>query len=438
MPTIVKMPKLGLTMTEGTIIKWYVNEGDRIEKGVPLLEIQTDKVNMEEESPASGIVAKIIEPEGSNVAVTKPIAVIIREDEEIPNIEDIIGETEGDIGRQDSGTDKSQEDIESNSREIEGATDKDKKPLEKIKATPAARRLARERDIDLSLVTPSGPDGRILEKDVRNFINNRKMRVSPLAEKIAGAKGIDLSKIDKPRDERIMKDDLERAYTGEIIPIKGMRKVIAQKMVLSKNIAPHYYVSINVDMTEIVRLKNQMAELGLETPPSYTDILIKVTATALKKHPIINSTISDDKIIINERINVGLAVSLDEGLIVPVIKDADKKTISEIALESKQLVDRAKTGKLLPDEYTGGTFTISNLGMFGVDNFTAIINQPENAILAVGRIVKKPVVVNDQICIRSIVNLTLSSDHRAIDGAEAARFLGTIKNILENPILLLC
>jgi pyruvate dehydrogenase E2 component (dihydrolipoamide acetyltransferase) len=438
MPTIVKMPKLGLTMTEGTIIKWYVNEGDRIEKGVPLLEIQTDKVNMEEESPASGIVAKIVEPEGSNVAVTKPIAVIIREDEEIPNIEDIIGETEGDIGRQDSGTDKSQEDIESNSREIEGATDKDKKPLEKIKATPAARRLARERDIDLSLVTPSGPDGRILEKDVRNFINNRKMRVSPLAEKIAGAKGIDLSKIDKPRDERIMKDDLERAYTGEIIPIKGMRKVIAQKMVLSKNIAPHYYVSINVDMTEIVRLKSQMAELGLETPPSYTDILIKVTATALKKHPIINSTISDDKIIINERINVGLAVSLDEGLIVPVIKDADKKTISEIALESKQLVDRAKTGKLLPDEYTGGTFTISNLGMFGVDNFTAIINQPENAILAVGRIVKKPVVVNDQICIRSIVNLTLSSDHRAIDGAEAARFLGTIKNILENPILLLC
>jgi pyruvate dehydrogenase E2 component (dihydrolipoamide acetyltransferase) len=434
MATIVKMPKLGTTMTEGTIVKWLKKEGEPVEKGEIYVEIQTDKVNIEDEAERSGILRKIIAKEGETVKVGEPIAIIADAHEELPDLE--------------IADDKSPEKQEESSQVImqqEDRTEDEKETIPgKIKASPAAKRVARENQIDLSKVTPSGPNGRIVEKDVLAYIQENKVRATPVAKKIAMEKQIDLKSLQKSPVERITKADLEEQMMMQeeesTIPVIGMRKIIAESMTYSKKVAPHIYLSLEVDMSKVIDIREKLIPLvqdKYDVKLSYNHILIKAVATALRLNPLVNSSFIEEKIILKQNINIGLAVALEDGLIVPVIKDADKKGLGIIAKETAELILKAKNKKLLPDEYQGGTFTITNLGMFDIENFCAIINQPETAILAVGKIMKKPVVVDDEITIRPMMNLTLSCDHRAIDGAVGAKFLQNLKEILEEPMNLL-
>lgn len=434
MATIVKMPKLGTTMTEGTIVKWLKKEGEPVEKGEIYVEIQTDKVNIEDEAERSGILRKIIAKEGETVKVGEPIAIIADAHEELPDLE--------------IADDKSPEKQEESSQVImqqEDRTEDEKETIPgKIKASPAAKRVARENQIDLSKVTPSGPNGRIVEKDVLAYIQENKVRATPVAKKIAMEKQIDLKSLQKSPVERITKADLEEQMMMQeeesTIPVIGMRKIIAESMTYSKKVAPHIYLSLEVDMSKVIDIREKLITLvqdKYDVKLSYNHILIKAVATALRLNPLVNSSFIEEKIILKQNINIGLAVALEDGLIVPVIKDADKKGLGIIAKETAELILKAKNKKLLPDEYQGGTFTITNLGMFDIENFCAIINQPETAILAVGKIMKKPVVVDDEITIRPMMNLTLSCDHRAIDGAVGAKFLQNLKEILEEPMNLL-
>ena len=431
----VKMPKLGTTMTEGTIIRWIKKEGERVEKGEPLLEIQTDKVNLEEECPESGILKKIVYLEGQVVEVGKTIAIITKE-----------GEEYNDVGKPEEIMEKKQE----VTGEIRGDTEEKKNAeseTEKVKASPAAKRVARENNIDLKDVNPTGPDGRIVEKDVINYIN--KTKVTPVAKKIAEEKGIDLSTITKQEGMRITKEDVLSKIKENLtleenikrIPLSGPRKIIAEKMKKSKIEAPHFYLTLSVDMTNAIKLKEELSvkiEKLTGVKLSLNDIIIKSAARALKEYQMLNSSIENEFIIVKEDINIGLAVALEEGLVVPVIRNADKKGLSEISKESSELIIKARSGKLLPDDYQGGTFTISNLGMFGIEEFKAVINLPESAILAVGKIVKTPVVdENDELKVKPIMKLTLSCDHRIIDGALGAKFLNRIKELLENPVEML-
>ncbi len=377
---------------------------------------------------------KIIAKEGETVKVGEPIAIIADAHEELPDLE--------------IADDKSPEKQEESSQVImqqEDRTEDEKETIPgKIKASPAAKRVARENQIDLSKVTPSGPNGRIVEKDVLAYIQENKVRATPVAKKIAMEKQIDLKSLQKSPVERITKADLEEQMMMQeeesTIPVIGMRKIIAESMTYSKKVAPHIYLSLEVDMSKVIDIREKLIPLvqdKYDVKLSYNHILIKAVATALRLNPLVNSSFTEEKIILKQNINIGLAVALEDGLIVPVIKDADKKGLGIIAKETAELILKAKNKKLLPDEYQGGTFTITNLGMFDIENFCAIINQPETAILAVGKIMKKPVVVDDEITIRPMMNLTLSCDHRAIDGAVGAKFLQNLKEILEEPMNLL-
>ncbi|HHY42489.1 MAG TPA: 2-oxo acid dehydrogenase subunit E2 [Thermoanaerobacterales bacterium] len=436
MATIVKMPKLGTTMTEGTIIKWLKSEGDPVKKGEIYVEIQTDKVNIEDEAETSGVLRKIIAKEGETVKVGDPIAIIAEEDEELP-----------DLGIADNISTQNQEKSPQVFQQ-EDKTEAVKQTIsDKIKASPAAKRVARENQIDLSKVTPSGPNGRIVERDVLSYIQEHKVKATPVAKKIAIERQVDLKAIQKSPGQRITKQDLEDQIIQDVdnavdntIPVIGMRKIIADSMTYSKKVAPHIYLSLEVDMSKVIDLRERLIPLVQaqhDVKLSYNHILIKAAATALRLNPLINSSFTEEKIILKQHINIGLAVALEDGLIVPVIKDADKKGLAFIAKETEELIQKAKSKKLLPDEYHGGTFTITNLGMFDIESFCAIINQPEAAILAVGKIIKKPVVIDEEITIRPMMNLTLSCDHRVIDGAVGAKFLQNLKQILEEPINML-
>jgi pyruvate dehydrogenase E2 component (dihydrolipoamide acetyltransferase) len=372
--TKVVMPKLSLTMKTGTIVQWYKKEGENVEKGEPLVEVLSEKVTYDIEAPSSGILRKIFAAEGAEVPIDTTIALITLPEEEIPEVIEP----------------RKVETVTAAGEEISVSKEKVERVL--IAASPAAKRLAREHGIDLTQIVGTGPEGRIVEKDVERFIEER-MRLAPKVK--------------------------------EVIPLTGVRKTVAERVSLSFRTAPHSTISMEVDMTAASKLREK-------TQFSYTEILVKTVAEALKKHPILNSTLEDDKIKIFENINIGVAVATEKGLIVPVVHDADKKTLPEVASEVKELVEKAREGKLEKENVSGGTFTITNLGMYGVDVFTPIINPPETAILGVGRIMEKPVVVNGEIKIKPIMILSLSYDHRVIDGAPAAQFLKTIKELLES------
>nr|MDW8081083.1 dihydrolipoamide acetyltransferase family protein [Candidatus Calescibacterium sp.] len=400
------MPKLGLTMEEGVINKWLVKEGDRVEKGDPLFEVATDKVNMEVESPASGVVLKILYPEGATVPITEVVAYIGEVGEEIP--------TPG----------KKAEEVriaeEPAQREVvrEEVTQE-----ERIKASPLARRLAQEYGIDLATVKGTGPGGRIVKEDVeraRQALEKARKAV-PVAEKV--------EKVEAPKE-----------VPQEVVPLSRMRRIIAERMQESMRTKPHFFIFQEVLAEELVRMRERLLPLvekqtGLRV--SYTDILVKMVAKALERYPLLNASFTDAGIVFHENVNVGVAVALEDGLIVPVIKEVQKKSIAQITVELHELVERAKSGKLTPEDISGGTFTISNLGMFGVDAFTAIINPPESAILACGAIKKRPVFDGKEIVPLAVMELTLSCDHRIVDGALAAQFMQFLKTLLEEPFALM-
>jgi pyruvate dehydrogenase E2 component (dihydrolipoamide acetyltransferase) len=391
MATTVIMPKLGLTMTEGTIERWLKQEGDRVEKGEPLVEIITEKINFQYESPASGILRKILHHEGETVPVTTPIAIIAEEGEAVAEVEMVKPEVPVEIPLPAA--------VQRESRE----------PSKRIFASPIARKMAQEKGIDLSSIKGSGPMGRII-----------KMDVFKAAEKVL-----------PPPTQR---------PTEKLIPLKGIRRVIAKRMTESFQNIPHFYLSLEIDMTSCLLLHEQLreeVERCTKLRLTLTDILVKVTASALKNHPIINSRIEGDQIHLIEEINIGVAIALEDGLIVPVIHHADQKSLTEIASTLRDLTQKAKEGKLSLEDVGGGTFTLSNMGMLGIDKFNAIINPPECSILGVGRTVEKPVFHGGEIKVRPMAWFSLSSDHRIVDGATSALFLNHIKKLVENPHLLL-
>lgn len=405
----VIMPKLGLTMEEGVINRWMVKEGDRVERGDILFEVATDKVNMEVESPASGVVLKILYPDGTAVPITQTVAYIGEVGEEITEEK----EKEPQLMEQEA-----QAQIEETKPTIQEEKE------ERIKASPLARKLASEYGIDLSTIQGSGPSGRIVKEDVERERKRRKEMVAKAPEKEAPL---------PPLVEAF-------AESEKRVPISRMRKIIAQRLTESYQTKPHFFVRQEIVAEELIRVRERLLPLvekqtGLRV--SYTDLLVKLVAKALEKYPLLNAFMVGEEIVFNSSINIGIAVALEEGLVVPVVKNVKEKGLAQITRELHDLAERAKSGKLTPEEVSGGTFTISNLGMFGIDSFTAIINPPESAILACGTIKKKPVVKNDQVVVSSLMELTLSCDHRLIDGALAAQFMQHLKSLLEEPLALI-
>ncbi len=367
------MPRLSLTMKTGTVVQWFKKEGEVVQKGEPLVEVLSEKVTYDVEAPESGVLRRIVASEGSEVPVDKVIGILAAADEDI---------TEAEVSAPPAPT----LEIE----EVPAPVPKLDEIGDRIPASPAAKRLAKELGVDLKQVKNTVPEGRIVEDDVRRF-----------AEQTAST----------PR-------------VRETIPLTGIRKTTAERLALSARTAPHSTIVMEVDMTNAARFRQ-------ETQFSYTEMLIKAVAKALLDHRLLNATLEDNQIKVLEDVNVGVAVTTESGLVVPVVRNADKKSLSEISSVLKELVQRARQGKLTREDVTSGTFTITNLGMYDVDVFFPIINPPETAILGVGRVVEKPATVNGQVAIRSLMQLSLTYDHRIVDGAPAAKFLRTVKQILE-------
>jgi pyruvate dehydrogenase E2 component (dihydrolipoamide acetyltransferase) len=379
MATEVIMPKLGMTMEEGTIVRWLREEGDQVEKGEPILEIETDKVVMEVEAPASGTLAGISAGPDEVVPVTEVIAYILEPGEKLEGV-----------------AKPPVKEAAPPPKERVAVTPRAPTPEEKIAVTPRARRLAREHEVDLAQVQGSGPGGRIVEADVLAFIEKRE----------------------------VAKPSVEAIKVKERVPLRGRRKTIAERMLESARTAPHIALTVEVDMSEAERTRGDC---------SFTALFVQAVARALRQHPMVNASLQGDEIILYDEVNVGVAAETKEGLLVPVVKGANAKDLVEIDAEIKSLAQSASEGTLTLEEVSGGTFTVSNLGMFGVEEFQALINPPQSAILAIGAIVEKPVVRDGQVVIRPMVKMTLSADHRVLDGAAAAEFLQNVKSNLERP-----
>jgi len=448
MAEYIIMPKLGFNMDKGTLVKWRKKEGDLVKEQEVIFEVETDKTVMEVEAQTSGILRKILVAEGEEVSVTLPIAITGDKDEDVSKMIDEayqrLGKTEV-VEKEESEESKVDRDVSAvikESQELEPK--KEKEEFKKI--SPRAQRKAKELGVEVQLVEGSGPGGVVIEKDVISYYQNHRVKVSPVAQKIAERAGINLQSIKGTGvGGRIMKKDVQEvlAKTAEIdkveekIPYTGMRKIIGDRLSQSKFTAPHIYFTTSVDMSEVKRLLKRFNQ-DIEKRITINDFLVFIVARALDEQPNINCSLVGEEIIYHKDINIGVAVALEEGLIVPVVKNANKKSLSALSKETKKLIKLALERKLMPDDYKGGTFTVSNLGMYGIENFTAIINPPEAAILAVGGIKKVPTVVTEEegvekIEIRSLMKITLSVDHRLIDGVMAAKFLKQIRYRLEFP-----
>ncbi|MBI6874708.1 dihydrolipoamide acetyltransferase family protein [Clostridium aciditolerans] len=434
MAKVVVMPKLGLTMKEGTLVTWNKKEGDEIKVGEVLFEISTDKLSNDFESSDEGIVRKLLVNEGDVVECLKPVAIIGSADEDISSLlNDSLSNSES---VEQSGSKLPEKELE----EVNGEGRKQGR----IKASPAAKKVALENNIDITLVEGTGPQGRITIEDVEKYIESSKNKVkaSPMASKIAKELNVDLSEIEK--DGRIMKEDIvslckcnktsEDTYVEKRVPMSQMRKVIASRMHESWVTSPTVTYDIKVDMTNLKRFKDALKDVCKVT---YTDLLVKIVSKVLLQYPLLNCSVDGNELILRNFVNMGIAVALDEGLVVPVIKCADQKGLEEISTTIKELADKAKKNALKPDEITGGTFTITNLGMYGIEYFSPIINQPEVAILGVNKITETPIAKNGEIVIKPLMNLSLTADHRAVDGSVAAQFLSKLKGFIEKPEMLI-
>ncbi len=388
----VVMPKFGLTMTEGTIQQWFKSEGDPIKTGEALFEVETEKVLYEVEAPADGTVAKLLYALEAVVGVGLPIAIIAEAGEDIAEIAAQYAAAAAPAAAAATAT-------EPVPVAASAAPPAPKEKRGRVPVTPAARKLAKEHSIDLALMTGTGPRGRITREDVQKIIDSGG-QVAPSAAAPAAA---------------------------EDIPLRGMRKVIAERMHQSLQGSAQLTISTEVDVTQLIDRRQEVRQAFNVT---YTDFIVQACAHALRQHPRMNAHLEGDIIRANNAIHVGLAVALDEGLIVPVVRDADKKSLKDIAAEAKTLAEKARASQLKLEEVSGGTFTVSNLGMYGVDAFTPIINTPQSGILGVGRIVEKPVIHRGEVTRRSMMVLSLTFDHRVIDGAPAGAFLQTVADLL--------
>lgn len=434
MADFIRMPKLGLTMTEGTIADWRKAEGDTISSGEIIFDVETDKIVKEFEATASGVLRKIIVSEGT-VDVLEPIAIIGTADEDISALLAQL-DTEGEAPAQTQPKEE---------EKVKGDTPKTMHDG-RIKASPRAKKVALEFNVDITAVEGTGPQGAITEKDIMDFVEKSKetsRKISPTPAVVAEGLEVDSSKTAK--DSRIMKKDNYKFKFDEDLfkfadpqdyreHMSLMRQIIAKRMSESQHIASTVNYNQRVDAAAMQRLREELKSVK---KISYTDIIVKILSKVLLEFPLLNSSLIEDEIVLRNYANIGIAVSLPEGLIVPVVKYANVKSLLDISKEIKDLAEKAKNNELKSDDVTGGTFTITNIGMFGMESFTPIINQPEVAILGINTIQDTPMVVDGQVVIKPMMNLSLTADHRVVDGAIAAQFVARLKEYIEKPGLLL-
>ncbi len=413
MASPVTMPKLGLTMNSGTVSRWGAREGEPVRKGNLLVVIATDKLTFDVEAQEDGVLLRVLVPEGGEAPVGAVIAYIGAEGEVLPDVAPSPAHAPAVAAAPAGGF---------------------------VRATPLARKIARERGLDLAMIEGTGPNGRLLRRDVEAA---ERVKASPVAARMAADLGVDLA---SARSEgRVMKEDVLRAATarpsaGDVeVPLTAMRRVIAERMSLSSSIIPSVTYNVDADFTELSaareRLSEGAARAGVKI--SFNHLLMKICAAALAEFPMANSSFGADSITMHRDVNIGLAVSVEGGLLVPNVKSAQDKGLLQIARETEELVNRAREGTLPLDAVQGGTFTITNLGMFGTGSFTPVINPPEACILGLNAVADRPVAIGGQVVVRPMTTLSLSADHRILDGAEAARFLARIRELVENPWLLL-
>ncbi len=448
----VLMPKLGLVMKKGKIIKWYKQPGDPVREGEPLFQISTEKVTIDVEAKATGYLRIIYAQPGAVVPVAGIVGLMGEKDEPLPDIKPPVYE----IDKKGMDLPAARNDAEAGLKAGPAET----LPGSEVKASPAAKRLAKEKGIDLARVRGTGPGGRITESDIMNFkpeeVKSRPTEAPPLpatpyAKKLAQEHGIEMQQVTQSTgDRKIYAQDVINLYQSSaapaqaggdaqstLLPLTDIRNAVAERMSYSARTVAPVTLGMEVVAEELLKLKNAMALTYPSDKVTINDILVKLVAMALRKHPLANASLEENGIRVYHVVNMGIGVAIEGGLIVPAITDADRKSIVQISRESKDLIERAKTGRLTFEELSRGTFTLTNLGAFGIDMFTPIINPPQSATLGIGRILKKPMVIDDRIEVASAMVLSLTFDHRIIDGAPAAQCLLTIKQYIENPYIVL-
>lgn len=400
----VIMPKLGMAMKEGKVLKWQCKEGDRVEEGDIVAEIETEKITYQIEAPLSGILARILVEEGKTAGVGEVIGIMVEEGESL-EVSALPPAPRKVSVREEKAVAAAETRVEAPSVSSKGP---------RIRITPVARRIAREKGLDVSLIKGTGPDGRITREDV-----------------LAAAEGAGKRKVsgkEAPQEPGV--------GLGATIPLTRMREIIAERLTASSRDVPHVYFSCEIDGTGMTQFRESLSkaiESTKGTSPSFSDIIVKSVAATIEKYPRFNASLEGQTIRIHEEVNIGLAVALEDGLVVPVIRRVNEMPIGEIARARIEMIDKARKKKLTLDDLSGGTFTVSNLGQFDIDSFTSIINPPETAILSVARMKERPVAIEGELAIRPIVNLGLSVDHRVVDGAMAAAFLEELRRLLEAP-----
>lgn len=440
----VRLPKMGQSVEEAPIVEWFKQEGDRVEAGEPLFSIQTDKAEVECESPASGVLRKILLEPNIEAPVLTVVALIGEADEPLPDLSayGIDG-----AGPAPAPAQTAQPETPAAPAPITDTPVPAPAPVSGAPVSPRARKAAADQGIDATRLQGSGVGGRVMAKDVA-AAGQPSVKASPTARRLAEAEGVNLVSVQGTgAGGKVMKDDVLRAKQAPAavaqtapavpaaqaaggvrsIPLTPMRRIIAQRMAGSKYSAPHYYVTVEVDMTAA---KAKRAALPFKA--SYNDLVLAAVVRGLREFPNVNARWAGEAIEEVADINLGVAVALPQGLVVPVVRQAQHLSLEGLSQAAKALVEKAKTNKLLPDDYQGNTFTVSNMGVFGVESFTAIINQPDSAIIAVGAMTDRVVALNGGIHIRPMMKMTMSSDHRVIDGAVAAQFMGRLKEIMES------
>lgn len=426
MATEIVMPQLGLTMSEGTVVKWLKKVGDQVRKGDALFEVETDKVTQEVESFDEGVLGKIVVGEGRAVPVGTVIAYLgVPSDGETARVGDGASGRVGAAELRTQNAEPAQSSVPSPQPPVTGF----------VRSSPAARNLARKLGVDLAAVQGTGPSGRIVEEDVRRAAE------AGVREQGSGVSTPSYAPAPiSPSPRPPVAPSPAPQAAGERVELKGVRRVVAERMAQSFSTAPHFYLTVEVDATELAAIRQQVSAAvqrrhGVDV--TITDLLVKAVAIALKEHPEANAAWSGGGYQLNQGVNLGVAVAVQDGLVVPVIQGAERLSLGEVAKKRSVLVERARAGQLTLPELEGGSFTLSNLGMFGIDMFQAIVNPPQAAILAVGRIKDRVVAVNGQVAVRPTMFVTLSSDHRILDGAMAAKFLARVVQLLEDPVELL-
>jgi pyruvate dehydrogenase E2 component (dihydrolipoamide acetyltransferase) len=445
----VIMPKMGDAMEEGTLLKWLKSEGEEVSEGDPIAEIETDKVTMELEAEDEGTLAQLIADEGQDVPVGEAIAFIQGEGEEVPERGEGGGEAEEEAeegGEEDGGgaqataTETEAPEEEAGGQEADGQADG--RADGHFRASPIVRRLAEENDLDLSKIDGSGPAGRIVERDVRAAME------SGTAQRTEDGQADGVAAPEQPQAQQAEMQGFQPARLPEptdepgtqLVEPTRMMQVIGERMTEAKQHVPHFYATVEVRMDAAMALRKQLNEQleeeGIKL--SVNDFVMKACAVALRSYPNLNALYTTRGVELHEKVDMAMAVALDQGLITPVIRDIGSKGLAAISQESKDLAARARDGKLQPDEYQGGTITVSNMGMFGIESFTAIINPPQAAIVAVSSIARRPDYdENGEVVPASMMKLTLSADHRIANGRDGAMYMAEVKRVLENPVMLM-